>query len=34
MENQVEAVEVAEVVELLVNKLDFIGGGSNGVFLL
>ena len=34
MENQVEAVEVAEVVELLVDELDLIGGGSNGVFLL
>ena len=30
MENQVEAVEVAEVLELLVDELDLIGGGSAG----
>jgi hypothetical protein len=34
MENQVEAVEVAEVVELLADELDLIGGGAIGSLLL
>ncbi len=34
MENQVEAVEVAEVVELLADELDLIGGGAWGCLLM